>query len=74
MKTILLSGITSEAIASLFTIIFVLPSIVLTLIFFVLSRVFQQEETARKVFIILTVIGVIISFIAIGFCTFVYFT
>jgi lipopolysaccharide export LptBFGC system permease protein LptF len=74
MKTILLSGITSEAIASLFAIIFVLPSIVLTLIFFVLSRVFQQEETARKVFIILTVIGVIISFVAIGFCTFVYFT
>jgi chromate transport protein ChrA len=74
MKTILLSGVTSAELATLFGIIYALPSIVITLILFILSKVFKNHETARKIFSALTIVGLISSVFAVGFCTYLYFS
>ena len=67
-------GITSADLALLFSMFTLLPSIAFTLLFFILAKVFRENETAHKVLNIIWKIGVVAVIASLVLLTWVYFS
>jgi hypothetical protein len=67
-------GITNSELALLFSMFTLAPSVAFTLLFFILAKVFRENETAHKVLNIIWKIGAVAVVVSFLLCAFVYFS
>jgi hypothetical protein len=67
-------GITNAELALLFSMFTLAPSVAFTLLFFILAKVFRENETAHKVLNIIWKIGAVAIVASLVLLAWVYFS